>query len=634
MKTIKLMGVLATSSIVLVGCGGANKPVEVSSLATTSSSTATGTPSVPTLASSSSVAMGSSSSVSSQFNPVGTSSVSSTSSVPGSSAVTTSSVATSSSVSSLESDFIAWGSCTGNYASNRVNTYSPGGFASPTGGSQSYSSSSAFYSSSSYSYSSAMASTSTAASASMAPIASSSSFASSSRPNEDIIDPTVGPDVSADATEFYFSYDESDSTASRDLTLQSIFAGNTYLDPSWGRPYEFLNAETFPHFNAEDAAPFNVSIGLYVTAPGEVPVGPQYQGDLYTFGINVSGPELTKEARPNVVLTVLLDVSGSMSSPYGGYTLTAPSNLLDVAQHGLYRLLDSLKEGDVVNLVTFETNAQVVIQGWQYGDADCDLVNAITSLYTMGSTNLDEGIRFAYRAAQETYDPSKANRVVMLTDAYANTGQTNVDIIAQNTVINGLEGIYFSGIGIGQSFNEAFLNELTEIGKGTYSAMITPSDAERIMTQNFTRFIDYAVANVRFKIRFPDSLNQLESSAENISTESSAVSKINFSYNSDQFFLESFSGIAEGEDQIDFMIYFDDENGAEQEVVLSHSVEELIRQGGDEIKSALAVSKLAQIVAGELSCSEVINSGLLNQEVNSEIYATYTLAIETLCSVE
>lgn len=522
--------------------------------------------------------------------------------------------------------FEAWGECTGYYASGSINEPTVS-FASSSSSLVQFSNGTPSLASSSVSFSSSAPPPPALVSGGFG----GGGFAGVSADVAILPTPDPVPDIAADATEFYFSYDESESTASRDLSLDAIFSGD-YPSEDWGRPYEFLNAEHFGHFNAQTVGPFAVSMGLHTSNNGAIPVGPQYEGDLHTFGISLSGPELSKEDRRNVVLTLLVDVSGSMDVSYGGYRYVAPQSLLDVAQHAMFKLLPSLKEGDVVNLVTFDTSAETVLVGWQYEDGNCGLVDAVSGLYTRGSTNLNQGIEYAYQAAQETYDPDKANRVIILTDAYANTGEINPQTIADLTVINGLEGIHFSGIGIGDSFNDRFLNELTDIGKGTYSAMITPNDAERIMSSNFTRFVDYAVENVRFKLNYPQSLDQLESAAEDISTEASEVSKVNFSYNSDQFFLESFKGTVAAEDQVTFTVYYDDANGEAQEASLDFSVSEISGQGQDALMSAVMVAKLAQLIGGEISCSELINSDFYLSNIETDIFETYISAAENYCA--
>lgn len=441
------------------------------------------------------------------------------------------------------------------------------------------------------------------------------------------------PDIDADATSFYFSYDESASTASRDLTFAAL-EYNGYLNPNWGRTYEFLNAENFAHFEPEEVGPFEISMGLYQSHANEIPVNIEYDGALYALGVNVTGPEIDKDDRDNVVLTLLIDVSGSMNSIYATEVRSDIQTLLDVAKHGLLQLNESLKPGDVVNLVTFQTTAAIVLTGWSYGDEPAVLEDAIRGLMTAGSTNLDAGVSLAYQVAQEFYDPEKANRVVMLTDAYANTGEVDSSIIAQNTVINGLEGIHFAGVGIGNGFNDEFLNNLTDIGKSVYSAMITPEDAERIFTDGFMRFIGNAVTNVKFRLDYPQSFDQLQSSAEEISEDETEVRSTNFAYNSDQFFFELFSN-EEGmdvEDEMTLTAYFDDADGEQTSVSLTRPVSELLSLGEAQIKSAAMVTRLAQLVGQDLDCDEVLFSGLYEQTVDAALFTDYQQAITRYCS--
>ncbi|HEY7773419.1 MAG TPA: VWA domain-containing protein, partial [Marinagarivorans sp.] len=387
-------------------------------------------------------------------------------------------------------------------------------------------------------------------------------------------------DSEAAATEtrsFYFSYDESGSTASRDLTFAELAAGKK-PNRSLGRPYEYLNAETFNHFDLVIEPPFNVSMGLYKAEADEIPVGRNLDGALYAMGVNLSGPTLSPSERRNVALTLLVDISGSMSLPYANNASGEIYSRLDVVKNGLYLLLKQLKEGDELSLVTFENQAQVVVDRWIYQAGDMAFFSAIAGLKTNGTTNLGTGIQEAYRTANTLYNPDKANRVIILTDANANTGEINPTIIAEHTRLNDAEGIHFSGIGIGQGFNDRFLNELTDIGKGTYSALITPYDAERIFSDNFMRFLSPAVKNVKFQLTYPSELTQFYSAAEDISTDPDEVSSVNFSYNSEQFFLELFEGdyFLDPELAITLSVTYTDANNDDQKISFSKTLAELL----------------------------------------------------------
>ena len=429
---------------------------------------------------------------------------------------------------------------------------------------------------------------------------------------------------------FYFSYDDSSSTAARDLSLFAIENGRI-PHTSWGRPYEFLNAEKFTHFAPRELGPFSVSMGLYEAVDGELPL--DNEDTLYSLGVNIRGPMLTKNDRPNVVLTMLIDVSGSMQSPYASETRNDITTLLDVVKHGLLSMDDSLKSGDVVSIISFDTSAQIKLEGWHYGESGYR--ETIDGLYTRGSTNLNAGIDLAYTVAMRNFDDTKANRVVILTDAYANTGIIDPSAIARRTVVDGKEGILFAGIGVGSRFDDRFLNELTEAGKSVYSAMITPTDAERIFTNGFSRFIDHAVQDVLFKLEFPPSLNHFRSAAEEISRNANDISTINFAYNSEQFFLEVFSSETGSlpTEEITLEISYKSDDGETLTIELNQEVQDLLNNGVNEITAASAVTALARLISGDTSCTTVQASSLYARNIEHAVFTKYKEAIRKLCAM-
>ncbi len=440
------------------------------------------------------------------------------------------------------------------------------------------------------------------------------------------------PSIDSEATSFFFSYDESSSTAARDLALTALDNGRK-PDPALGRAYEFLSAEDFSGFAATSVGPFDVSMGMLLSEDGDIPLNTVPQGDVYGLGVEISGPTRSLAERRNVVLTLLLDLSGSMDGFYANERVFGIDTLLDVAKIGLLEMQESLKPGDIVNIVTFSTSAEVVLESHNVGDSSLDsLINGFTA---RGSTNIGEGVTLAYEIANRNYDPAKANRVIMITDAFVNTGELDPQEIARPTVINGLEGIYFSGIGVGDSFNDRVLNSVTEAGKGSYSAMITPADARHIFTDGFFRFLNPAASDVRFQLTYPQALDQLLSFAEEISTEASDVSTINFSYNSSQFFLELFQGTAAltTDQELQLDITYKDEEGQAQAASVSRSIDSILGLGADEIKAASAVASLAQLINGRLTCDTVLSSRLYNSRIQHPVYVSYVGYIENFCSL-
>lgn len=400
---------------------------------------------------------------------------------------------------------------------------------------------------------------------------------------------------------FYFSYDDSASTAGVELTkyaLKQGFAPNV----AWARPWEFLNYESFVKQGQTSTGLFNVSMGLWQHGSAEG----QESGNTYDLGVHVSAPELDRQARQNLVLTLVVDVSGSMNeqTPVVTDDGRAPS-LLDVAKAGLESLASSLKPGDVVNLVTFSTTSAVALENFNYtGDAS-QYLTAVRNLQTQGGTNLDAGIRTAYTLAQKSYQPGKLNRVLMLTDAFANIGEVDASVISDKTRINNAEGIYFSGLGFGQNFNEAFLNKLTEAGRGAYFSVITRNDAERAFQERFMALMTVAARDVQFRLDYPIALKHMMSAAEQSSKVQSEVQPTNFSYNTSQYFWERFQAGDDAsllEQSLTLTIlYKDPQTGAAKEEVYKRTLKEMLGKDLNNIKDARMITLLTSLIKKELT---------------------------------
>ncbi len=432
---------------------------------------------------------------------------------------------------------------------------------------------------------------------------------------------------------FYFSYDDSSSIASLNLALKMLDLGRIPSN-QLGRAYEFLSAEDFNHFDERDVGPFKVSMAV-INEPIPNPDGEEFaEIQSYHLGVNISGPELSNEERENAVITLLIDVSGSMSGHTNWETEAGITSLLDLTKFALVELSSQLKEGDVINVVEFETDARVLLEGWAYDPNNFNYRNEINGLSTRGSTNLDAGIQLAYEVALRQFNPEKSNTVIMLTDAYANTGVTDVSIISQSTEINELEGIYFSGIGIGLDFQEAFLNELTDAGKGSYFSLVSTSDARKIFSNNLPSLLSVAVEDVRFKLSYPSALDHAVTAAEEISQDKEDVQPTNFSYNNDQFFIESFTSneqITDGAFNLE--IEYLDANNEITTVNFESSLADLTEDWNVEIYKALLIRGLAMLISGAVTCEDVqpyqdLVEGIVDSEAT--LYSGY---ITTYCGL-
>lgn len=407
--------------------------------------------------------------------------------------------------------------------------------------------------------------------------------------------PVATPAPAADSDYFFFSYDDSASTAGVELTKAALARGEM-PKPEWVRPWEFLNLEHFDPAGQQSTGLFKVSLGLWKHADVD------YKGyDTYEFGAQVAAPELDRLSRRNLVLTLVLDVSGSMDEAANPGSATTK---LALARSGLAQLVKSLKSGDVVNLVTFSNAAEIPVENYQVGENSQGYLDQVSRLQTTGGTNLEAGLHQAYLTARKYYDANKINRVVMLTDAYANEGGTDPNRIAYYTAINHAEGIYFSGLGFGYNFNEAFLDQLTEKGHGAYFSILNEQDMSRAFGERFMALINVAARDVRFRLDYPKVLQRFQSAAEESSKVESHVQPTNFSYNTSQYFLEQFVGPHDDSllsQPVRLTIdYLDPISGQRKVEIVEKKLGELLEHETGNIQDAHLVTLLASVLKGEI----------------------------------
>lgn len=137
------------------------------------------------------------------------------------------------------------------------------------------------------------------------------------------------------------------------------------------------------------------------------------------------------QRKPARVLLVM-DVSGSMGDPA---TSGSSATKLDLAKEATINALDSFNDDDEVGLWIFTTGLGddqrqlhlPLIEPARVGDVRENLKNRIRDLVPLNGTPLYVAAQAAYEQQESTYDPSRINAVVLLTDGVNDDGETSDD---------------------------------------------------------------------------------------------------------------------------------------------------------------------------------------------------------------
>jgi len=231
-----------------------------------------------------------------------------------------------------------------------------------------------------------------------------------------------------------------------------------------------------------------------------------------SVGLN-SGMKESDFERKKLNLMVVLDVSGSMSSPFDEYYYDGTGQLIrlerselnmakmEVAKDALRSVIDQLDYDDRFGIVLFNSRAYSFqkISSMEGIDFD-ELSYDIDRIRANGSTNIADGMIMAteqlnkYRKA-DAYEYE--NRIIFLTDAMPNTGETGEYSLLNMLKKNASNHIYTTFIGIGVDFNSELVEYITKIKGANYYSVHSPRQFEQRVEEEF----DYMVTPLVFDLR-------------------------------------------------------------------------------------------------------------------------------------
>jgi len=182
----------------------------------------------------------------------------------------------------------------------------------------------------------------------------------------------------------------------------------------------------------------------------------------------------------------------------------------------------SLRAGDVVSMVTWDTTNSVVLDSHvAVGPNDPTVLAAFSGLSANGATDLASGLRAGYDLAEKNRSPDRINRVVLVSDGGANVGITDERLIAEKAGDQDADGIYLVGVGVGTatSYNDLLMDTVTDVGKGASVFLGEPGEAARMFgPDRFVEVLGVAARDVQVRLDLPPGFEIERFSGEEYST--------------------------------------------------------------------------------------------------------------------
>ena len=234
-----------------------------------------------------------------------------------------------------------------------------------------------------------------------------------------------------------------------------------------------------------------------------------------SVGLNSNIKESDFE-RKKLNLTILLDISGSMTSSFDKYyydsfgtdNLEDNKSKMQIANEAVTILMDELNPDDRFGMVLFDDNAYLAKPMNLVSETDMEAIKGhVLEIIAQGGTNFSNG----YTKATDLYDNLKKsnkdeyeNRIIVITDAMPNYGTTTEEGLLSMVEENANNGIYTTFIGVGVDFNTELVNLIGSVKGANYYAVHNSEEFKTRMGEQFEYMVTPLVFDLNLDFNSED----------------------------------------------------------------------------------------------------------------------------------
>ncbi len=195
-----------------------------------------------------------------------------------------------------------------------------------------------------------------------------------------------------------------------------------------------------------------------------------------------------KQERSPVNISIVLDKSGSM----GG-------DKIEKARSAAIMALDRLNSNDIVSVVLYDTNVQVLVPATKMTDRKM-VADKIRQVRADGSTALYAGVQAGAKEVRKFISKEYVSRIVLLSDGLANVGPQSPDELGRLGSALVEEGISVTTIGLGLGYNEDLMSKLAFNSDGGHYFADDPEKLAQVFESELGRAMSVVAQDVTIEI--------------------------------------------------------------------------------------------------------------------------------------
>lgn len=254
----------------------------------------------------------------------------------------------------------------------------------------------------------------------------------------------------------------------------------------------------------------------YSTAVSKDPISNENEYYM-TVGLNSNIKESDfSRKKLNVVLVV--DISGSMSSSFKSYyydnknkNAEDSKSKMKIANESVNLLIDELNAEDRLGIVLFDDSAYLAKPMNLVKETDIEKIKEhVLEIQPNGGTNFSTGYSEATKLfnSELLNDEEYENRIIVITDAMPNMGNTSKEGLAQSVQKNAEQGLYTTFVGVGVDFNTEVIECLSNVEGSNYYSVHSSQEFKKIMSEDFEYMVTPLVFDL--ELNFESDMFEIE----------------------------------------------------------------------------------------------------------------------------
>jgi Ca-activated chloride channel family protein len=179
-----------------------------------------------------------------------------------------------------------------------------------------------------------------------------------------------------------------------------------------------------------------------------------------------------------------------------------PENKLPLLKRGLAMLARQLRPQDTLSMVVYAGASGLALAPTSGAEQD-QILGALGTLESGGSTNGAEGIELAYRVAAAQFKQGGINRVILASDGDFNVGITSEGALERLIEEKRKTGVFLTVLGFGEgNLKDATMEKLADKGNGQYAYIDSLAEARKVLVHESGATLVTVAKDVKLQLEF------------------------------------------------------------------------------------------------------------------------------------